>query len=150
MDPTNTLNGQNTGGSSAPGSPGLIDNVKELWHDLRAMAHDQLTLAALETKLAGKSLVNMIAAGLMVGILLISAWLGIMSAAVLWLVSIGVVASVAMLLAVVANLALAAVLYGFIRRQSRRLQFPATLRSLRPLPSRSKSKIEERNRDENR
>jgi hypothetical protein len=141
MGPTNTLDGQNTGGAP-PADSGLLDNAKELWRELRALAHDQLTLAALETKLAGKSLVNMIAAGVMVAILLISAWLGLMGAAVLWLVNIGVMASVAMLIAVAANLALAAILYELIRRQSRRLQFPATLRSLRPLPS--SLEIEER------
>lgn len=143
MEPTNTLDGQNSGGAP-PADSGLIDNVKELWRELRVGVHDQLTLAALETKLAGKSLVSMIAAGVMVAILLISAWLGIMGAAVMWLVSIGVMASIAMLLAVTANLALAAILYQLIRRQSSRLQFPATLRSLRPLPS--KLEIEEKSR----
>ena len=114
---------------------GLLEQVKLLWHELRAMVHEQLTLVALETRLAGTSLVNMIAAGVMVAILLISAWLGLMGAAVLWLIGIGLMASVAMLFAVAANLVFAAILYQLIRRQSRRLQFPATLRSLRPLPS---------------
>lgn len=76
----------------------------------------------------------MIAAGVMVAALLVSAWLGLMVAAVLWLISIGVVAGIAMLLAVAANLVLALMLCYLIRRQSRHLQFPATLRSLRPAP----------------
>jgi uncharacterized membrane protein YhiD involved in acid resistance len=77
----------------------------------------------------------MIGAGVMVAILLVSAWLGLTGAAVLWLVSIGVMASIAMLLAVAANLVFALILYDVIRRQSRHLQFPATLRSLRPVRS---------------
>lgn len=141
MEPTSTLDGHNPGGAP-PVNSGLIDNIKGLWHELRVLAHDQLTLAALETKLAGKSLVTMIAAGVMVALLLISAWIGLMGAAVLWLVSIEVMASVAMLLAVAANLALAAILYVVIRQQSRRLLFPSTLRSLRPLPS--KGEFEEK------
>ena len=138
MEPTNALdrNGEPAAHGGTPLSePGLLDEVKLLWHELRVMAHDQLTLAALEARLAGKSLVNMIAAGIMVALLLISAWLGLMGAAVMWLIGIGLMASVAMLFAVAANLVFAAILYQLIRRQSRRLQFPATLRSLRPLPS---------------
>ena len=69
---------------------------------------------------------------------LISAWLGLVGAVVLWLIGIGVVASISMLLAVAANLVLAVILYGVIRRQSRHLQFPATLRSLRPMHAKLK------------
>jgi len=114
---------------------GLLHDAQSLWQELRGLAHDQLTLAVLETKLAGQSLVTMIAAGLMIAILLVSAWLGLLCAVVLWLVAIGVTASVAVLLAVTANVVCALILYGVIRRQRRHLQFPATLRSLRPLVS---------------
>lgn len=40
-----------------------------------------------------------------------------------------------MLLTVSANLVAALVLYDLVRRQIHHLQFPATLRSLRPVPS---------------
>ena len=138
MEPTNALDrkAEPAATSSAPpGDAGLLEQAKSLWYELRGLVHDQLTLAALETKLAGKSLVTMIAAGVMIAVLLISAWLGLVGAVVLWLIGIGVVASISMLLAVAANLVLAVILYGVIRRQSRHLQFPATLRSLRPLPA---------------
>jgi len=138
MEPTNALDRQGEPaavGGAPPGDSGLLEDAKSLWHELRRLAHDQLTLAALETRLAGKSLVTMIAAGAMVAALLVSAWLGLMGAAVLWLISIGVIASIAMLLAVAANVVFALILYDVIRRQSRHLQFPATLRSLRPVPS---------------
>ena len=140
MEPTNILDRQGapaaTGGAP-PGDTGLLEEAKSLWHELRGLAHDQLTLAALETRLAGKSLVTMIAAGVMIALLVASAWLGLIAAAVLWLISIGVVASIAMLLAVGANLVSALMLYYVIRRESRHLQFPATLRSLRPLLSKT-------------
>ena len=138
MEPTKALDRTSEPavvGGVAPAVSSLLDDVKLLWHELRGLVHDQLTLAALETRSAGNSLVTMIAAGVMVAALLVSAWLGLMGAAVLWLISIGVLASIAMLLAVVANLVLALVLYDVIRRQSRHLQFPATLRSLRPVPT---------------
>ena len=138
MEPTNALDRQGEPaavGGAPPGDSGLLEDAKSLWHELRGLAHDQLTLAALETRLAGKSLVTMIAPGMMVAVLLVSAWLGLVGAVVLWLISIGVMASIAMLLAVAANLVLALILYDVIRQQSRHLQYPATLRSLRPVPA---------------
>lgn len=137
MEPTNALDRKGEPAAvdgDPPGDSGLLVGVNSLWQELRGLAHDQLTLVALETKLAGKSLVTMIAAGVMVALLLVSAWLGVVGAVVLWLISIGVVASIAMLLAVAANLVFAVILYDVVRRLSRRLQFPATLRSLRPVP----------------
>jgi len=136
VEPTNALN--RTGepaevGGTLSGASGLLEEVSSLWYEVRGLVHDRLTLAALETRLAGKSLVTMIAAGVLVACLLVSAWLGFMAAAVLWLIGIGVMASIAMLIAVAANLVLALIFYGVIRRQSRHLQFPATLRSLRPV-----------------
>jgi len=138
MEPTNALSRAGEPivvGGVAPADSGLLEDVKSLWHELRGLVHDQLTLAALETRSAGNSLVTMIAAGVMIAVLLVSAWLGIMGAGVLWLISIGVMASTAMLLAVTANVVLALILYDVIHRQSRHLQFPATLRSLRPVTS---------------
>lgn len=114
--------------------PGVLQEAQLLWHELRAMAHDQLTLAALEARLAGESLVHMLIAGVVIAVLLISAWLGLMAAGIVWLVSLGVLAPAAILGAVLAHLIVAAILYAWLRKQSRHLQFPSTLRSLRPLP----------------
>jgi len=79
MEPTTALDrrGEPAPTRSAPPSvSGLLEDAKSLWHELRGLAHNQLGLAALETRLAGKSLVTMIAAGVMVPVLLGSAWLG--------------------------------------------------------------------------
>ena len=114
----------------------MLEDAQSLWHELRGLTHDRFRLAALETQRAGKSLVDMIVAGVMVGVLLISAWLGLMAAAVLELVEHDVVAtSSAILLAVASNLLLVLILFGVIRRKSRYLQFPATLRSFQTTPS---------------
>lgn len=117
-----------------PADAGLIEQVKSLWYELRGLVHDGLTLAALETRQAGRGLVTMVIAAVAIAILVISAWLGLLSAAVLGLIGIGVNAVIAMLLAVAANLGLAALLYQVIRRQTQHLRFSATLRSLRPAP----------------
>jgi uncharacterized membrane protein YqjE len=114
--------------------PGLLQEVQLLWHELRAMVHDQLTLAALETRLAGESLVHMLVAGVLIAVLLASAWMGLMAAGIVWLLGLGVAVPVAILGAVLAHLIAAGILYTWLRKQGRHLQFPSTLRSLRPLP----------------
>jgi hypothetical protein len=142
MEPANKL-GRNTEpaavGGAAPAVSGLLQTVKTLWYELRELLHDELTLVALETRLAGQSLVTMIAAGLGIAVLLVTAWLGLMGAAVLWLSSIGVRVSLAILVAVAANLGFAGILYQLIRRQSRHLQFSATLRTLHSMLSKRRA-----------
>ena len=123
-----------TRGDPVSGS-GVLEDAQSLWHELRGLTHDRFRLAALETQRAGKSLVDMIVAGVMVGVLLIGAWLGLLTAAALELVEHGVLAtSSAILLAVAFNLLLVLILFGVIRRKSRYLQFPATLRSFQTTP----------------
>lgn len=122
-------------GASANAS-GVLEDVWSLWHELRGLSHDRFRLAALETRRAGESLVGMIVVGVMVAVLLSGAWLGLMAAAVAMLVEHGIVVSSAILLAVAANLLLALILCGVLRRKSRYLQFPVTLRSLQPIPPR--------------
>ncbi|MDD5323115.1 MAG: phage holin family protein [Methylococcales bacterium] len=138
MNPEDTLEKEPLGQTATRGDPlsnsGVLEDAQSLWLELRGLTHDRFRLAALETQRAGKSLVAMIVAGLMVAVLLSGAWLGLMAAAVLWLVDNGVVASSAILLAVAFNLLLALILCRVIRRKSRYLQFPATLRSLQPRP----------------
>ena len=112
----------------------VLEDAQSLLHELGGLTHDRLRLAALETRRAGESLVSMIITGVMVAFLLSSAWLGLMASAVLGLIGNGVVATSAILLAVALNLLLALILYRVIRRKSRYLQFPATLRSLQTQP----------------
>lgn len=112
--------------------PGLLDEVQALWEDILGLVHDHLELAVLETKLAGESLVNMIIAGVMIAVLLVSAWLGLLSILVLLLILLGMWASAALLIAVSLNLLIALALYGYIKRKSRHLQWKATLDSLDP------------------
>ena len=51
----------------------MLEDGQSLWHELRGLTHDRFLLATLETQRAGKSLVDMIVAGVMVGVLLIGA-----------------------------------------------------------------------------
>ena len=137
MEPLTAFDAQGApaaAGSARPDDVGLLDDARSLWRDLLGLVHDQFALAALETRLAGKSLVSMVVAGVMVAALLISAWLGLIGVAVLWLVGLGVAPLVALMLAVAANLAFALILAERIRRHSRNLAFPRTVGSLRATP----------------
>lgn len=113
---------------------GVLADAQSLWYELGRLNVDRLRLAALETQRAGDSLVAMIISGVMIAGLFTSAWLGLLAAAVIVLIDNGLVASSAILLAVAFNLFLALILLGVIRRKSRYLQFPATLRSLQTMP----------------
>jgi hypothetical protein len=138
MDPNaieNETHGQTAKCGDPVSSSGVLEDAQSLLHELHGLTHDRFRLAALETQRAGESLVDMIVAGVMVAVLLIGAWLGLMAAAVLGLVENGMVAGSAILLAVAFNLLLALILLRVIRRKSRYLQFPATLRSLQTMPS---------------
>ena len=115
---------------------GILDNAEMLWRELYGFSHDCFHLIALEARRAGQNLVYMIIAGVMIAILLISAWLGLLAAAVLWMIEHGVImASGAILLAVAVTLLLTLILMVVVHRKSRYLQFPATVRSLQPMPS---------------
>ena len=134
----NALEDKTPGQTATPGDPvndaTVIEDVHSLLHELRELTYDRFRLAALETRRAGESLVSMIMTGVMIAFLLSSAWLGLMASVVLRLIDKGVVASSAILLAVVVNLLLALILCRVMRRKSRYLQFPATLRSLQAKP----------------
>jgi hypothetical protein len=113
---------------------GVLADAQALWLELRELGYDSFRLAGLETQRAGKSLVDMLVAGVMVAILLVSAWLGLVAAAMLVLIELGIATSSAIMLAVAANLLLALMLSVVIRRKRHYLRFPAILRSLKPIP----------------
>jgi uncharacterized membrane protein YqjE len=118
--------------SHKPGhDPGLWDEFLLLGQELRAAAHSQLRLAALETRLAGEGLISIIAMGLIAAGLIFSTWLALVAAVMLALVERGLMtASAASLLAMAANMLVALVLIAAIRRKSRRLLLSATVNSL--------------------
>lgn len=101
------------------------------------MLHDHLRIATLETRLVAENLVGMVATSVGVVLLLVTAWLALVSAGVVGLVTNDIAsATVALLIAVALNVA-AAVALGFaIRKQVKNLQWPATLRSFKPTPPR--------------
>lgn len=110
----------------------MLEDIQALWGDLQGLGHDRFNLAALETRRAGQTLTTMLATAVMLGMLLSTAWLGLLAAGIQWLIEQDVQASIAILMAVAGNFLLAFILIGVIRRRSRFLLFPATQRSLKP------------------
>jgi len=122
--------GTATEGSAA--SAGFIDNASALWLDLKSVLHDHLELAALEAKRAGQSLVAILAYGVVIAIMVVTAWMGLVTAGVLWLVNLGLASPLAVLIGVALNLAGAFGLFLLIKQASQALRFPGTVRALKP------------------
>lgn len=114
--------------------PGLLDDVRLLWHELAELRHVSFRLFALEAQRAGMSLVAMIIAGVLVAILLSVVWLGLVAAAMLALKHFDLITDdiKLILLAVLINAVMVLILMIVIRSKSYYLRFPATVRSLQP------------------
>lgn len=112
---------------------GVLEIAQLLWDELRELSVDRLRLATLEMQRAADGLVSMVISGVMIAVLLLSAWLGALAAAVLVLIENGFTASDTILLAVAVNLFLTLILFAAIRRKRRFFQFSSTLRSLQPI-----------------
>jgi len=121
-------------GQASEHTASVLEGVKSLGSSLTGLAHDHLRIIALETRLAGESLVNMIAASVALAVLVVSAWLMLVAIGVMVLVNGGMGIVVAMLMAVAVNLAIAFMLFRLVRDTSRHLGFPATIRSLGGIP----------------
>ena len=63
----------------------LIESVEAVWDDPRGHPRDRLQRVARETQMAGESLTSFVVYGIVVGMLAVSAWLGVAGAMVLWL-----------------------------------------------------------------
>ena len=120
------------GSESATEESSPLQDFNTLQRELRGLVHDQLQLAALELRLAAHSLTNMISAAFAISLLLVMAWAGLMTAAVLGLIGMGLQPAIALLLIATLTAALALLLARNIRYWSRNLGFPASLRALLP------------------
>lgn len=109
--------------------------MHQLTQELRALAHDHIELATLETRLAFLSALKMAIVAIVSAIALVGVWLALMGAAALALISLGLAPVLAMLLVAAANLLLAFVGWLYVRKKSRSLGWPATQRAIKPPPA---------------
>jgi uncharacterized membrane protein YqjE len=106
--------------------------LRSIYMEARELLHDHLRLAALEARNAVRDLVIMIGLALGAALLAVTAWLGLVAAAVAWAIDPDVSPPLAFLgAAVVSVLAAVAAAFG-IRYLGSRVMFAITLRWLRP------------------
>ena len=132
LPPLTESNMNSTYASSArPGSTASASKVSLAWMNVRGLVQNHALLAVLELQRAGISLVKMVAAGIVISMLVVSAWMGLVAAAVVWAVGAGANWGLALLVAAIANVAVAVGIGFWAKSQIPDLLFAATLRQLR-------------------
>lgn len=116
------------GSSSVPA--GWADRLRRLILDVRLVAHDHVELLVLEAERASQALVRSIAAAVVISVLVATAWLGLVVAAVVWLAE-NMPLPAALLIGAIACLALAGGIAWWVMKHLPDLMFSATLRQLK-------------------
>ena len=101
------------------------------WTNIKGLVQDHALLAVLELQRAGISLVKMVAAGIVISLLLVSAWMGFVAAAVVYAVGAGASWGLALIVAAVVNIVVAIAIAFWGKSQVPDLLCAATLRQLR-------------------
>jgi uncharacterized membrane protein YqjE len=105
--------------------------------ETRQLVSDFAHLAVLDARRAAVRLAMLLSAGLMIAILLITAWMGFVAAGIVWMFDKGVSWPLAIAIAAIINIAGAAALGWWARHLIHELPFTALLRQLRgetPVP----------------
>ncbi|HJY77803.1 MAG TPA: phage holin family protein [Burkholderiales bacterium] len=116
--------------------PGLVDLAGRLISDTRQLVSDFAQLAVLDARRAGVRLAMLLSAGLLIAILVITAWMGFVAAGIVWMFDQGVSWPLAIAVAAVINLVAAAALAWWARHLVSEMPFTALLRQLRGDPPR--------------
>jgi uncharacterized membrane protein YqjE len=114
--------------------PGLGSALGQLVSDTRQLAADLAHLAVLDARRAGVRLAMLLSAGLLIAILLITAWMGFVAAGIVWMFDRGVSWPLAIAIAALINIAGAAGLAWWARHLVSEMPFTALLRQLRGEP----------------
>lgn len=120
--------------ASAP-PPDLGEHAASLANELRGLVHDHLELVTLETRLCIHNVLRMAMIAIFSGLVLAGAWFALTGAAVFVLINLGVAPAMAMVVLAAANVLLALGGWQLLRHTSARLGWPATRRTLKPLPT---------------
>jgi uncharacterized membrane protein YqjE len=114
-----------------PSHPPLTQRIVTLVADTRELLCDHLELAVLEARRAGAGLVRTLCAAVVISLLVVTAWLALVAASIVWVTDAGGGWAVAVACAALANVSLAVGVAWWLRSQARDLLFAATLRQLR-------------------
>ena len=115
-------------------APGVIDELAGVFASARATLSDFLDLLSLEARRAGLALMWMVVCGVMAAACIVSAWLGLMAALVIWAVSMGSSPLLAVIVIALMNGAAGALLIYRSISVSHDLRFSATRRQLAGKP----------------
>ena len=110
---------------------GLLGHV---FSDTRQLVADFAHLAVLDARRAGVRLAMLLSAGLLIAILVITAWMGFVAAGIVWMFDRGVSWPLAIAIAALINIAAAAALAWWARHLVSEMPFTALLRQLRGEP----------------
>jgi hypothetical protein len=111
--------------------PGLGQLLGRLFSDTRQLVADFAHLAVLDARRAGVRLAMLLSAGLIIAILVITAWMGFVAAGIVWMFEEGVSWPLAIAIAAVINIVGAALLAWWARHLVSEMPFTALLRQLR-------------------
>jgi uncharacterized membrane protein YqjE len=114
-----------------PREPGLGELLARLFSDTRQLVGDFAHLAVLDARRAGVRLAMLLSAGLVIAILLITAWMGFVAAGIVWMFDKGVSWPLAIAIAALINIVGAAALAWWARHLVSEMPFTALLRQLR-------------------
>jgi uncharacterized membrane protein YqjE len=117
--------------------PGVGQLLMQLLSDTRQLASDFMHLAVLDARRAGVRLAMLLSAGLVIAILVVTAWMGFVAAGIVWMFDKGVSWPLAIAIAALINIAGAAALAWWARHLMDEMPFTALLRQLRgeePMP----------------
>jgi uncharacterized membrane protein YqjE len=111
--------------------PGLGSAAVRLVSETRQLVADFVHLAVLDARRAGVRLAMLLSAGLLIAILLITAWMGFVAAGIVWMFDRGVSWPLAIAIAALINIAGAAALAWWARHLVSEMPFTALLRQLK-------------------
>jgi hypothetical protein len=115
-----------------PPSDSIVGGIAQALDSARRVISDLFRLLSLEVRRAGLALMWMVVLGVIAAVLMVTAWLGLMSALALWAVSLGASWMGTVLFIALVNIVLAVVSLIACISMSRDLLFPATQRQLDP------------------
>lgn len=109
----------------------LRNNISQLLQAIADTASKTISLAALEGRLAGISLLSIVGLLLIGGFLIFAAWLTLLIAAALWLTSLHINLVLALFIITLFNLLLLIPVGLLVKYYFQKLFFPATRRQLK-------------------
>lgn len=111
--------------------PGFGELLGRLVSETRQLVSDFVHLAVLDARRAGVRLAMLLSAGLIVAVLIVTAWMGFVAAGIVWMFDKGVSWPLAIAIAAITNIAAAAALAWWARHLVSEMPFTALLRQLR-------------------